>query len=68
MIEFYADPTSPYHRPELDPSGRTILYCASGGRSALAGKALKDLGYDRVFNLGGFKDAADQGFATEKSN
>src|SRR5437588_454298 len=36
MLEFYADPTSAYHRPEFDPARRTILYCASGGRSALA--------------------------------
>jgi rhodanese-related sulfurtransferase len=26
MIEFYADPTGPYHRPEFDPNRRTILY------------------------------------------
>jgi rhodanese-related sulfurtransferase len=43
-----------------------ILYCASGGRSALAGKALKDLGYERVFNLGAFKDWADSGGTVEK--
>src|SRR5438105_13866373 len=45
MLEFYADPASAYHRPEFDPSKRTILYCASGGRSALAVEALKQLGY-----------------------
>jgi rhodanese-related sulfurtransferase len=42
-----------------------ILYCASGGRAALSGKVLKDMGYERVYNLGGFKDAAEAGFATE---
>ena len=36
-----------------------ILYCGSGGRAALAGKMLKDLGYEQVYNLGGFKDWAD---------
>ncbi len=36
MLEFYADPASSYHRPEFDPHQRTILHCASGGRSALA--------------------------------
>jgi rhodanese-related sulfurtransferase len=40
------------------------LYCASGGRAALAGKALKDLGYERVYNLGG--DWAGSGGAVEK--
>lgn len=53
MLEFYADPTSPYHREEFDPSRRTILYCASGGRSALAAVALQDLGYADVAHLDG---------------
>src|SRR5262249_54489899 len=48
MLEFYADPASPYHRPEFDPSRRTILYCASGGRSALAAVTLRQLGYTDV--------------------
>ena len=56
MLEFYADPTSPYHRPEFDPAARTVLYCASGGRSALAARVLAALGYDDVAHLdGGFK-------------
>ena len=56
MLEFYADPTSPYHRPEFDPSRRVILHCASGGRSALAADTLKQLGYANVAHLdGGFK-------------
>jgi rhodanese-related sulfurtransferase len=53
MIEFYADATSPYHRPEFDPEQRIILYCASGGRSALAARALQHLGYDNVAHLDG---------------
>ena len=44
MLEFHADPTSSYHKPELDPSKRTILHCASGGRSALAVKTLQQMG------------------------
>lgn len=56
MLEFYADPASPYHRPEFDPTQRTILYCASGGRSALAARSLAALGYADVAHLdGGFK-------------
>ena len=53
MLEFYADPTSPYHKAELDPSRRTVLYCASGGRSALAVTTLRELGYTNVAHLDG---------------
>ena len=53
MLEFYADPASAYHRPEFDPSRRTILYCASGGRSALAVGALQQLGYSNIAHLDG---------------
>ncbi len=55
MLEFYADPTSPYHRPEFDPDRRVVLHCASGGRSALAAATLKQMGYTNVAHLdGGF--------------
>ena len=53
MLEFYADPASAYHRAEFDPARRTILYCASGGRSALAAQTLQQLGYNRVAHLEG---------------
>ena len=53
MLEFYADPTSAYFRQEFDPAGRTILYCASGGRAALAAETLTRLGYTRVTYLKG---------------
>ena len=53
MLEFYADASTPYHRPEFDTDKRVILYCASGGRSALAASALKQLGFDRVAHLDG---------------
>jgi rhodanese-related sulfurtransferase len=56
MLEFHADPSSPYHKPELDPGKRVILHCASGGRSALAARTLAELGYGNVAHLdGGFK-------------
>jgi rhodanese-related sulfurtransferase len=53
MLEFHADPTSSYHLRGLDPSARTILYCASGGRSALACDTLQQLGYADVAHLDG---------------
>ena len=61
MLEFRADPASPYHDAHFDPARPALVYCASGGRSALAGKVLKDMGYDRVFNIGGFKDWVEAG-------
>ena len=55
MLEFYADPTSPYHRAEFDPNRRVILHCAAGGRSALAADTLQQMGYTNVAHLdGGF--------------
>ena len=55
MLEFYACPSSPYHREELEPNRRIILYCASSGRSALAADMLQQLGYTDVAHLdGGF--------------
>jgi len=66
MLEFRADPDSPYHDKRFDKAKPVIVYCASGGRSALSGKALKDLGYAKVFNLGAFKDWAESGGAVDK--
>ena len=66
MLEFRADPDSPYHDKNFAKDKTVILYCASGGRAALAGKVLKDMGYGQVYNIGGFKDWADSGGAVEK--
>jgi rhodanese-related sulfurtransferase len=65
MLEFRADPESPYHDPAFARDKTVIVYCASGGRSALAGSVLKQLGYRDVRNLGGFKDWAESGGAVE---
>ena len=65
MLEFRADPDSPYHDKNFARDKTLILYCASGGRSALSGKALKDMGYSRVYNLGAFKDWVQAGGAVE---
>jgi len=66
MLEFRADPESPYHDKNFTKDKTVILYCASGGRSALAAKVLKDMGYDRVYNVGAFKDWAESGGTIEK--
>src|ERR1700752_2679997 len=63
MLEFRADPETPYHDANFSKLKTVIVYCASGGRSALSGKVLKDMGYSEVYNLGAFKDWAESGGA-----
>jgi rhodanese-related sulfurtransferase len=65
LLEFRADPESPTHDKSFAKDKNVIVYCGSGGRAALSGKTLKDMGYERVFNLGGFKDWADAGGEVE---
>ena len=66
LLEFHADPDSPSHDKSFAKDKNVIVYCGSGGRAALSGKVLKDMGYERVYNLGGFKDWAESGGAVEK--
>ena len=66
LLEFRADPDSPSHDKSFAKDKNLIVYCGSGGRAALSGKVLKDMGYERVYNLGGFKDWAESGGAVEK--
>ena len=66
FLEFIADPASPMHNPALSSGKRLIVYCASGGRSALATKTLQDMGYADVANLtGGFQAWSEAGGPTE---
>jgi rhodanese-related sulfurtransferase len=67
MLEFRADPESPSYDKNFAKDKEIIVYCASGGRAALAGKALKDMGYIQVYNMGAFKDWAESGGAVEKT-
>lgn len=53
MLEFRADPASAYHDERLRPDARVLLYCASGGRSALAAATLQAMGYRDVAHLEG---------------
>lgn len=66
MLEFYADPSLPYHKAEFQPANRIILQCASGGRSALAAQTLKQMGYNNVAHLdGGIKAWKENNLAVE---
>lgn len=65
LLEFRVDPDSPARDPALGKP-TVITYCASGGRAALAGKVMQDLGYADVRNLGGFKDWVEGGGTVEK--
>lgn len=53
FLEFHADPASPMHKPELGSGKKLVLFCGSGGRSALAAKTLKDMGVDKVAHVAG---------------
>lgn len=66
MLEFWADPQSPYHRAEFATDKTLVLYCASAWRSALAAKTLQDMGFDNVAELeGGFSAWVEAGLQTE---
>ena len=66
MLEFRADGENQYHDQNLSKDRTIILNCASGGRSALSGQTLKQMGYEHVYNLGGFKDWVESGGEVEK--
>jgi rhodanese-related sulfurtransferase len=53
LIEFVADPASPRHNADLEPTRRVIVYCASGARGALATRTLQNMGFEHVANLDG---------------
>ena len=63
MLEFWVDPASPYFKPVFaDESKEFILFCGAGWRSALAAKALKDMGMTNVAHIdGGFAAWKQQG-------
>ncbi len=51
MLEFWADPQSRYYRDFFQEHRRTVVFCAGGGRSALAVVALQDMGFSNVAHL-----------------
>jgi rhodanese-related sulfurtransferase len=67
MLEFWVDPASPYHKPVFADEGREyILFCGAGWRSALAAKALQEMGMTNVAHIdGGYAEWLKQGAPTE---
>ncbi len=67
MLEFWVDPASPYHKPVFADEGREfILFCGAGWRSALAAKALQDMGMRNVAHIdGGYAAWLKAGAPTE---
>jgi len=67
LLEFQADPSSPSHKTELGSGKRLVLFCASGNRSALGAKALKEMGIANVAHVaGGFTALKQAGAHVEE--
>ena len=64
MLEFWLDPESPYFKNgKLDMNKEIVLFCAGGLRSALAAKALKEMGFEKVSHIdGGFAAISQSDF------
>ena len=64
LLEFSVHPDSPYaQKVKLDPNKELVLFCAAGGRSALAAKTLKEMGFEKVSHVdGGFAQMQSIGF------
>ena len=61
MLEFMADPATPYHDPALAPDAEIYLVCGAGGQAALAGRTLREMGFGSVTNVGGIGDWTEAG-------
>ncbi len=66
MIEFAADPNTPFHETRLQPETDVVVVCGAGGMAALTGKTLVEMGYKNVSNVGGFNEWKEGGGPTEK--
>lgn len=65
MMEFTADAETDFHNPALQKDADIYLVCGAGGQAALAGKTLKEMGYQNVTNIGGFGDWKEAGGPSE---
>ena len=64
MLEFWLDPNGPYFKSgKIDMNKEMVLFCAGGLRSALAAKALKEMGFEKVSHIdGGFAAISQSNF------
>lgn len=65
FIEFAADESTDFHNVSLSKDKEILVVCAAGGMAALTGRTLKEMGYERVYNIGGFSSWAEAGGPTE---
>lgn len=65
MIEFMADPSTDFYNDALKKDADLVLICGAGGQAALAGKTLKEMGFQNVSNVGGFPGWTEAGGPTE---
>lgn len=66
MLEFWVDPESPYYKDVFAPGKTFVFYCQSGWRSALATRAVQDMGLPKVCHIaGGYRAWKDSGAPTE---
>mgnify|MGYP003414948116 CR=1 FL=1 len=69
MLEFWVDPESPYYKDVFGSGKRFVLHCASGWRSALAAKAVQDMGLEGVSHIAtGFKGWVEAGGPVERGS
>ena len=68
LLEFLIDPDSTFiQREKIDLQKELVLFCAAGGRSALAAKTLKEMGFTNVSHVeGGFGAMVNSGFKIKK--
>ena len=69
MLEFWVDPETPYYKDVFGSGKHFVFYCQSGWRSALATKAVQDMGLTPVSHIGGgFAAWAEAGGAVLKTD
>ena len=65
FIEFAADETTDFHNADLQKDKEILVVCAAGGMAALTGRTLHEMGYGKVYNIGGFSAWKDAGGPVE---
>ena len=65
FIEFAADETTDFHNADITKDKEILVVCAAGGMAALTGRTLTEMGYDKVYNIGGFFAWKDAGGPVE---